>query len=95
MTYAVFVFYALAQAADVYTTQRAMKAGGVESNPAIRWAMDKFGSGWIVVKIALSAIAAALFFNANAIWGIWIIGAVVAAVAANNLRIALKMESRK
>lgn len=41
---------------DVITTVKVLKLPNTyEANPIIKWFMDKLGSGWILVKLGLTA----------------------------------------
>lgn len=81
------IAYALAQLADVLTTLRALRQGGVEANPVVRWLMDALGHGWIVVKLALAGGIAAWAWQAGEVGAIWIVAAVTGLIALNNLRV--------
>ena len=81
------IAYALAQIADVLTTLRALRRGGIEANPVIRWLMDRLGHGWIVVKLALAGGIAAWAWQAGAAWAVWLVAAVTGLVALNNWRV--------
>lgn len=61
-----FTFLIIAALLDVITTVKVLKLPDTyEANPIIRWFMDKLGSGWIVVKLALTlAIGYYCFINA-------------------------------
>ena len=46
------------QVLDVYTTNKVINQGGVESNPIMAWIMSKLGKSWLVAKFGLSAAVA-------------------------------------
>lgn len=82
------IAYAVAQIADVLTTVRALRRGGVEANPVIRWLMDRLGRyGWIVVKLVVAGGIAAWAWQAGQVGVIWIVAVVTGLIALNNLRV--------
>ena len=85
---AALIAYALAQIADIVTTLRALRRGGVEANPLLRWIMESVGgSGWIVFKLVLTGCAAWAFWASGAAWGLWLVAAATGAVAVWNARV--------
>lgn len=70
------------QLADIATTIRILRAGGVELNPVMRWLM-RFGALWIILKLVMVAIAAVGLYGNP--W-IWAAVAMQVAVVAYNLR---------
>ena len=79
--------YALAQIADVVTTNRALRSGGREANPVIRWAMARTGRAWPLVKAAITGAAAAgIVTQAGPLW-LWPVTVLTAAVAWWNTRV--------
>lgn len=85
---AALIAYALAQLADIVTTLRALRRGGAEANPLLRWVMESVGgSGWIVFKLVLTGCAAWAFWASGAAWGLWLVAAVTGAVAVWNARV--------
>ena len=86
--------FALAQIADVYTTLRVLKLGGVELNPIVRFFMDRFGIGWAFIKLAIAMGGIYLIYTYGSTWMVWILAGLIGAAAANNFRFALKMERR-
>ncbi len=82
----VLVLFILAQLADIYTTERALANGGFEENPIIRWAMENFGRGWIILKLALGAASAAILIYFNSPIGLLIGAAITGAIAWRNTR---------
>ncbi|MCK9513573.1 MAG: DUF5658 family protein [Pigmentiphaga sp.] len=82
------IAYALAQIADVLTTLRALRRGGIEANPVIRWMMGRLGRyGWVVVKLAITAGIAAWLWSEGQAVGLLIVAGVTGLVALNNLRV--------
>lgn len=105
MTLAVALFIAMcvAQAADVYTTLRAIKAGAVEGNPAMVKLLGKRpkAAGLLAVKIA---VCAWIGYELNVVgWqadnaylmATATVTLFLTAVAVNNLRIARKLEAKR
>jgi hypothetical protein len=91
----IFGLFVLAQLADVYTTQRALKLkGAVEGNGFIAVLMDKLGRGWILVKLGISCGAAYVIWSEGSLWLLVLLAAGVFAVAASNYRIIKKLEGR-
>lgn len=45
-----------AQVFDVWTTNRNLRAGGAEYNPALRWSIATFGSVWPVKVILVLVV---------------------------------------
>lgn len=86
MIYALIAF-ALAQLADIVSTTKALQSGGTrEANPAVRWIMERFGRGWIVLKVVVSGGGAFLLWNAGFEFGIWAMAAITVWVAYRNMR---------
>lgn len=54
----IWLAFIASQIADVWTTLRFLKRGVAEANPAIRWLMQRFGKGWIAVKIGIATAGA-------------------------------------
>jgi hypothetical protein len=97
MTEAIFA-YILANLMDIISTNKVLKKGGVELNPVMRWAMEKFGNLWPIPKLAMAGVALGLFYVAGPLLPFvsftaltWIGAAVFALVAANNFRVARKI----
>ena len=78
--------FTLAQLADVFTTERALANGAQEENPAVRWMMDNFGRGWIIIKLALACIILSICLQFDLVSGIWAGAAVTAFIAWRNTR---------
>lgn len=105
MTLAVALFIAMciAQAADVYTTLRAIKAGAVEGNPVVTKLLGKRpkAAGLLAIKIAVCGwvgyTLAAMGWQADnaTLMGTATIAVFLGAVAANNLRIARQLEAKR
>jgi len=88
------IAYVLANILDVVSTKKVLKNGGVELNPILRFAMDKGGNKWIVLKLMLAGIALGIFLYVNLIWVVWALAAVYAGVALNNFKIAKKLKDK-
>lgn len=83
---AALIAYALAQLADIVTTLRALRRGGAEANPLLRWVMESVGgSGWVVFKLVLTGCAAWAFWATGAEWCLWLIAAITGVVAVLNV----------
>ena len=92
----IFGLFVLAQIADVYTTQRALKLKGpTEDSGFIALLMDKLGRGWVLVKLAFSFGGAYAIWLDGRLWLLVLLAAGVFAVAASNYRIAKKLEGRR
>lgn len=92
----IFGLFILAQLADIYTTQRALKLkDATEANGFIAFLMDKLGRGWIVVKLGISYGAAYVIWSEGSLWLLVLLTAGVFAVAASNYRIIKKLERRR
>ena len=62
-----FALVVIAQAADVYTTNQALKRpGAVEANKVVAFLMDKLGGFWWLVKAPVVLAVGALFLTDNA-----------------------------
>ncbi|NDW32947.1 DUF5658 family protein [Salipiger sp. PrR007] len=81
------ILFALAQLADVWTTERVLAAGGREENPVIRFFMDRLGRGWIIAKLGLAAGVAWIAVRTGEPLLPWVAGAVTAYVAHRNWRL--------
>lgn len=81
------IAYAVANLADILSTNYLLRRGGRELNPVMRWAMDKFGKAWVIPKLALAGAGLWLFVSVNAEWAIWAGAALVGVVAVNNFRL--------
>jgi Domain of unknown function (DUF5658) len=47
---------ALAQVGDVFTTNAVLELGGGEANPIMAWLQSSLGAGWVVPKLAATAL---------------------------------------
>lgn len=81
-----FIIFGMLQVADVLTTLRFLSAGVREGNSIIAKLMDRFGAGWIVVKLLVAAVAAGLIFASGLVWPIWALNALYAAAVVWNWR---------
>lgn len=76
-----FFLFIVAQLADLYTTKRAIAAGGAEKNPVVALFMRRFGANWAWIKFALSAAAGAALYIYGQDLALGIAAAVIFAVA--------------
>lgn len=53
ITYVLLAAGLILQGLDVHSTNKALKVGGVEANPIIRFFMDVFGKLWFIPKVLL------------------------------------------
>lgn len=82
---AALIALAVAALADVVTTVRALKRPGTrEANPVIRFFMRHLGRGWVVAKLAITALGAWLLHPVPE--AIWALAALTAFVAYRNSR---------
>mgnify|MGYP003649010550 CR=1 FL=1 len=88
------IVFMITQLADIWTTIKCLEAGATEGNPVVAWIMRKLGKLWPLVKLALSVGGAYLLWSDGVIWGVWLLCAVVGAVAVSNYRI-LKDRQRR
>jgi len=72
--------FALLQIADVITTVQALKRGGREANPVIRYLMNLGPLPWIAIKLAVAAMAALILYRTGLVWPLWLLNAVYAVV---------------
>ena len=79
---------ALLQVGDVYTTHLVLSKGGTEQNPAMRWVLDRFGFGGLVlVKVVmLAVIIYAVLDNQMPLWFLLGLCAMYAGVVVWNWR---------
>lgn len=89
MNFALIAFF-LAQILDVVTTLRALNKGAREANPIIKFFMDKFGKGWIAIKLALAGLIAYFSYEYGAVEAIWAVTIITTLVAVNNIRVGNK-----
>ncbi len=54
---------ALLQVADVWTTNIVIGNGGRESNPALKWIMDKLGEHWWIAKLGIAGLAIFILYS--------------------------------
>ena len=91
--------YAIAQAADIYTTKRALKSTGArEGNPVVAWLMRVLGNNWPYAKVAVSAAAAYVMYaygGGYGLVGVGVIALLTFAVAISNYKLAKKLEANK
>lgn len=89
MMFAILLF-AIAQLADVITTNQALDRGGVEMNPFIKWTMGKFGKAWPIIKLAIASFGVYLLYLGNLPWLIIALAVLVGYVAYRNHNVARK-----
>ncbi|SFQ14161.1 hypothetical protein SAMN05421853_10298 [Roseivivax halotolerans] len=88
MTIISLIALALAQLADVWTTIRGLEAGYTETNPIIRWAMERLGRhGWIAFKLGVAGGLAWLALSLSMPVILWIGAALTGLVAVRNYRL--------
>lgn len=76
------------QVADAVTTYIGLRGGARETNPAVRWVLDRVGmAGWIIIKSAIVAGAAWLLWSGGQVQMIWIVAGAMALVVLNNIRV--------
>jgi len=85
------IAYLIANILDIVSTNLVLKRGGVELNPILRSAMDKFGKSWFIPKFALAGIALGIFLYFDLIWAVWAGTAFYGLIALNNFRTARKL----
>lgn len=68
MIYLLALFMAL-QAADIFTTHRALAAGRIEANPIMAWAMDRLGF-WpaMALKFVIAGGLAYVIYHTGQAW---------------------------
>lgn len=93
---AVFV---LLQVLDVWSTHRALAAGGQEANPIARWFMAQLGAGLglFVLKAVVCLYLWWLLPQMPAhqvLWVMWVNNLIYVAVVAHNLRVARRMATQ-
>ena len=91
----IWLTFIASQIADVWTTLRFLKRGVAEANPAIRWLMQRFGRGWIAVKIGIASAGASVLSLAAGDVGVLIVALVFFGIAARNYRLGKRLEVRK
>ena len=91
MIYALSLFLVI-QVLDVISTYLGLKSGARESNPFIRWILDKFG-GWVavIVKLSISGFAGYYFFINGYELLLWGFNVLIGFVVINNFRIWKKI----
>lgn len=82
----IWAAFALAQLADVLTTNKILSQGGRELNPVVAKLMDTFGGAWPYAKAGGATLAAYVVFSAGYPWGVAVIAGLTGAVAINNYR---------
>lgn len=87
---AIWLAFAVAQIADVLTTNAALRKPGLkEGHPLWRWVQRRFGRAWWVVRIgAGAAVGVGLWWAFSSTLPIAVVALAIAAVAANNWRLA-------
>jgi len=82
----IWLAFIASQIADVWTTLRFLKRGVAEANPAIRWLMQRFGRGWIAVKIGIATAGAWLLSLQYGDAGVAVVSLLFFGIAAWNER---------
>lgn len=90
----VLVLFVLSHIADIITTKRAISVGGVESNPVVKWLMDKFGSGWVVVKLLASLTAGGVLYYTGWLIPLMALTAFTFFIAYRNYKITKDLERK-
>ena len=84
----VWIIFILSQLADVVTTQFALTSGRAhEANPLLARIIDRFGLGWIVIKLVVAVIAARMLDAQGHEWAIWVVSAGFFALSWHNVRV--------
>lgn len=87
-TYLALGAFVLAQIADIVTTDAAIRSGrGREANPVIRWAMERTGRAWPLVKLGIAGFSAGLAVHYGGPLWLWPVTGITALVAWSNSRI--------
>jgi len=88
------ILFVLVQLADVWSTNRVLKLGGVEANPPVRFAMRHLGRLWPLWKVFLLVPGFALAWGHPYFLGVlWLSTAAMAVVVALNCRLIRKLEN--
>ena len=93
LTYFLLFVFTILQYLDVDSTNKALKAGGMEANPIVRWLMSKLGDKWWVIKIPVLAITFYAFSPPTNMVGVSLLTAInllYVWVVANNYKIGDK-----
>lgn len=85
----IWIAFALAQLADVWTTNKALRTPGLkEAHPLWRWVQARMGGAWWVARLAAGAgVAVGLWWALESIIPVAVITVAIGAVAANNWRL--------
>lgn len=83
----IWIAFAAAQMADIWTTNRALKAGLYEANPIWRWVQDRLGRAWVAPRFAGAFVIAVGLDHVFGALPVAIMALGIAAVAANNWRL--------
>lgn len=65
LKWALLATFAVAQIADLWTTNAFLARGGEEGNPAMAWLQHALGSGWAVPKLAIPVVILWVFAKAH------------------------------
>ena len=87
MTNHLLATFVLLQLADIYTTHRILKGGGVERNPLLCKLFDRFGVLPVLLVTKAVAVAAVIAALTDYPWVVGGLDVFYAVVIANNLRI--------
>ncbi len=88
MTNELFYIFTLLQVADVFTTHRVLKNGGVELNPLLARLFTKFGhmQTLVVAKTLLLVLIWNIYYDIPE-WVMVVLIALYVAVVVNNIRV--------
>jgi len=82
--------FAVAQAADIFSTNRLLSKGGRELNPVMRFLMDRLGDKWWVGKLLMAGAAGTLLHVSNIPELAFALATILLLIAANNWRLSNK-----
>lgn len=82
----IFVVFAALQLADYELTAGILKRGGRELNPAVRWALDRFGNVGLIAWKLLACAAGYVLLAAGLTWALAALGVLYAGIVAWNWR---------
>ncbi len=81
-----FIWFIL-QFLDIWTTKQALARGAREINPIMIWCMGNLGRhGWIVSKLFVTGVSAALLYYVDAPWMLWVMNLIYVGVVLWNWR---------
>lgn len=85
----IWIAFALAQLADVWTTNKALNTRGLkEAHPLWRWVQARMGRAWWVARLGAGVgVAVGLWWALASIIPVAVITLAIGGVAANNWRL--------